>query len=284
MSQADDGSTPVIVERISVGSGNVPRHSFSWRCPECGAQFPAFKPVLVSVAEEIAAKSESPEVYFFDRATPSGVLLARSFAERGALIVFEPSSIGNPVLFRQAWEASQVVKYSHERLRELPEIEVEGIPRLQVETLGDAGLRYRRFSPRGRADRWVEMEAFHVRSIRDTAGSGDWCTAGFIDRAGREGVDGFCDMSDRDLREAFRFGQALSAWNCGYEGARGGMYAIERSTFDRHVREILEGLEAGRESYPIPRQEEFPDMGAICPACVTTDSAGQSTGTTVSGR
>src|SRR4029077_7554627 len=103
-------------------------------------------PVLASVAEEIAATAERSQVYFFDRATSGGIILARAFAQQGALVVFEPSSIGNPLLFRQAWETSHVVKYSHERLRELPEVGVEGIPRLQVETLGEAGLRYRRVS------------------------------------------------------------------------------------------------------------------------------------------
>lgn len=204
--RTEDGSTPVIVERIRLGSSNVPKHSFSWRCPHCGAQFPAFKPVLASVAEAIAARSETPKAYFFDRATPGGILLARAYASRGALVVFEPSGIGNPVLFRQAWETAHIVKYSHERLRELPEIGVEGIPRLQVETLGEAGLRYRRVSQSRRAGRWVEMKAFPVESIRDTAGSGDWCTAGFIDRAGRDGAEGFQKLTDGDLEEAFRYG------------------------------------------------------------------------------
>src|SRR5262249_18014835 len=104
VSVSDEGSTPVIVERISEGAGGIPRHSFSWRCPECGSQFPGFKPVLASAAEEIAQQFSSHEVFFFDRATPGGLLLAKSSAERGSLVVFEPSSVGNPVLFRQAWE------------------------------------------------------------------------------------------------------------------------------------------------------------------------------------
>ena len=277
--RTEDGSTPVIVERIRLGSSNVPKHSFSWRCPHCGAQFPAFKPVLASVAEAVAARPETPKAYFFDRATPGGILLARAYASRGALVVFEPSGIGNPVLFRQAWEAAaHVVKYSHERLRELPEIEVEGIPRLQVETLGEAGLRYRHFSRLGRAERWMDLGAFPVRAIRDTAGSGDWCTAGFIDKAGREGVAGFRDLSEREV-QALRFGQALSAWNCNSEGPRGGMYAVDHATFVEQVREILEGGTAGPErSYPLPRQVESPQLGAVCPTCVATDLTRDSTG------
>ena len=50
ISVSDDGSTPVIVERIVTGAGGIPRHSFSWRCPECGSQFPGFKAVLASAA------------------------------------------------------------------------------------------------------------------------------------------------------------------------------------------------------------------------------------------
>ena len=85
ISLAEDGSTPVIVERITRGSGNVPTHSFSWRCPECGSQFPGFKPVLSSVAEEIAQQAGPPQVFFFDRATLGGVLLAKSCRRAGAL-------------------------------------------------------------------------------------------------------------------------------------------------------------------------------------------------------
>ena len=280
VSLADDGSTPIIVERITRGSGNVPRHSFAWRCPECGAQFPAFKAILASVAEEIATTVTGPQVYFFDRATPGGIVLAKACAEQGALVVFEPSSIGNPVLFRQAWETSHVVKYSHERLRELPEVGVEGVPRLQVETLGEAGLRYRRVSQSGRASRWVDMKAFPVEAIRDTAGSGDWCTAGFIDRAGREGSDGFHKMTDGDLRKAFRYGQALAAWNCGYEGARGGMYVSDHAVFVQRVQEILDGQGDRHDSQPTPPARRAEHMAGICPACIRSDSARSATGTT----
>jgi fructokinase len=275
---ADDGSTPVIVERITEGAGGVPRHSFSWRCPECGSQFPGFKPVLASVAEDIAREAGPPDVFFFDRATPSGVLLANSCAERGALVVFEPSSVGNPVLFRQAWEASHVVKYSHERLSELPEIGVGGGPRLQVETLGEAGLRYRKVSPSGRGGPWCELKAFQVDHIKDTAGSGDWCTAGIIDRGGREGAKGLFRLSEGDLRAAFRYGQALAAWNCGYEGARGGMYAVDQATFQKDVTRILGGEADGPDAKFKPPAVGGEKIEGFCPVCVRSES-GRATGT-----
>ena len=60
-------------------------------------------------------------MFFFDRVSPGALHLARACAERGAIVFFEPSGVGNATLFRQAWEVAHVVKYSHERLSELPE-------------------------------------------------------------------------------------------------------------------------------------------------------------------
>src|SRR5262249_37897612 len=160
---------------------------------------------------------------------------ARTCAERGAVVFFEPSGIGNPLLFRQAWEAAHVVKYSHERLSDLPEVGVKDGPRLLVETLGEAGLRFcNRLADRG-ATTWEEAPAFPVADFKDAAGSGDWCTAGLLDRVGRGGLEGLLRVSADRLREALRFGQALAAWNCGFEGARGGMYQVERVEFERQI-------------------------------------------------
>ncbi|MDR3636004.1 MAG: PfkB family carbohydrate kinase [Isosphaeraceae bacterium] len=279
VSTADDGSTPVIVERIIKGSGNVPRHSFSWRCPECGSQFPAFKPVLATVAEEIATMAAGAQVYFFDRATPGGIVLAKACAENGALVVFEPSSIGNQILFRQAWETAHIVKYSHERLRELPEVNVAHSPLLQIETLGEAGLRYRKVPRTGRGGEWIEIGAFKVDVVRDTAGSGDWCTAGIIECCGRSGADGFANLKQDELESAIRYGQALAAWNCGFEGARGGMYAVDRETFLQQVGHILEGgsdLPNGTLEF---RGRDKAFVGGLCPACKEADNGKSVTGT-----
>jgi sugar/nucleoside kinase (ribokinase family) len=279
VSTAGDGSTPVIVERITQGSSNVPRHSFSWRCPECGSQFPAFKAVLATVAEEIATAAAGAQVYFFDRATPGGILLARACAAHGALVVFEPSSIGNPALFHQAWETAHVVKYSHERLRELPEVNVAHSPLLQIETLGESGLRYRKVPRGGRNGEWIDIDAFKVDLIRDTAGSGDWCTAGIIERCGRAGAVGFANLKQDDLESAIRYGQALAAWNCGFEGARGGMYAVDVEAFRKQVGHVLAGgsdLSNGTVDF---RGKGSALVAGLCPACEETDNGKSVTGT-----
>ncbi len=267
ISVSSDGSTPVIFEKITRGSDNIPRHAFSRRCPDCGNLFPGFKPVVTSIAGEVAERVGPLQVFFFDRASPASILLARSCAERGALVVFEPSSIGNTLHFRQACEIAHVVKYSHERLRELPVIGVARTPLLQIETLGEAGLRYRMVSRKGRGGTWTKVEAFKVEVVRDTAGSGDWCTAGLIDRCGRGGAEGFLRVKEDELESALRYGQALAAWNCGFEGARGGMYAVDRKTFDQQVAHILEGgrdLLSSNVAFPVRRNSY---VGGLCPAC-----------------
>ena len=93
-------------------------------------------------------------------------------------------------------------------------------PLLVIETFGAKGLRYRdqRNIP-GQNSEWQHLPALPVEVVRDAGGSGDWCTAGFIHRLGQTGLEGFRTASADDLQEALRFGQALAAWGCAFEGA-----------------------------------------------------------------
>jgi fructokinase len=236
-----EGSTPVIVERITKDASGNPKHSFHWRCDGCGSRYPGYKPELLGVAEKIAPKIAKAKVFFFDRVSAGALHLARAAKDAGALVFFEPCSIGNPLLFRQAWEVSHVVKYSHERLSDFPELAVEPSPRLVVETLGDAGLRYLRRSAANRAGTWTNLNALPVNDLKDAAGAGDWCTAGIISKLGANGFAGFSKTADRHLTEAMQFGQALASWNCRFEGARGGMYAVSKAQFRTQIEDILCG-------------------------------------------
>lgn len=268
----EDGSTPIIVHRIRKDSEGQVHHSFSWRCASCGARYPGYKPELVTVAETIAPKLKKVSVFFFDRVSAGAIALAKSAAERGALVMFEPSGIGNPMLFGQAWEIAHVVKYSHERLSDFPELDVESKPRLLIETLGDAGLRYR-WRPSGRRmGTWVESKSLSVEVVRDTAGSGDWCTAGLLSKIAASGFAGFNKSTDRQIAEAIRFGQALAAWNCQFEGARGGMYAVSRKQFEQQVRELLTG--SGKIISVIAEtRTETSNTSGVCKACEHSHSS-----------
>jgi len=261
-----DGSTPIIVHRITKDAEGQVNHSFSWRCTSCGARYPGYKPELLSVAVSIAPKLKNVSIFFFDRVSAGAIALAKSGAQSGALVVFEPSSIGNPILFRKAWEISHVVKYSHERLSDFPAIDVEANPRLLIETLGDAGLRYRWRSPGKRLGSWVESKALSIEGVKDTAGSGDWCTAGLLSKVAAKGFAGFSKATDRQIADAVRFGQALAAWNCRFEGARGGMYAVSKKQFQQQVNELLAG--SGK-VIPINTEASLQGPGAsgVCNVC-----------------
>jgi len=275
ISLGSDGSTPIIVHRIGRSPSGEPYHSFSWRCQTCGNRLPGYKPILASTSRRLAAALGRPQVFFFDRVSRGALALARTAAELGAAVVFEPSAACQPALFREAWKLAHVVKYSNERLEELP-IDVEGLDGgwIQIETLGREGLRYQSRLLGCRTSRWQHMEALAALEIKDTAGAGDWCTAGIIDRLFREGASGLKELGDVDLREAIRYGQALAAWTCGFEGARGGMYSVQKEVFERQIVQILHGAD-GR---PTPLTSELESMpnayDCVCPACETVRNPG----------
>ena len=161
--------------------------------------------------------------------------------------MFEPSGIGDPKLFREAWSLSHVIKYSHERLRDIADLELRQSDHagvlLEIETLGADGLRYRSRLPKVAVKGWPQVSALKPLAFKDAAGAGDWCTAGILSRLARGGLTGFRRTSSEKLQDALRFGQALAAWNCGFEGARGGVYHVDRRTFKRQVEVILSGTE-----------------------------------------
>lgn len=265
---SEDGSTPVIVERIGRTPGGEVFHTFSWRCPNCGARLPGYKPVLATEAEELVGRLGYPRVFFFDRLSRGAIILARAAAERGAAVVFEPSSVGNPTLFREAWELADVVKYSHERLSELPaDLEGHKGPKVQIETLGGEGLRYRTRLSECKTRAWQRLESVAAARVLDTAGAGDWCTAGIVHRLFPAGALALETATDASLRDAVRYGQALGAWTCGFEGARGGMYEVEKDRFNEQVAVLL-GARSKRESgTSLQHLTAKTAVTTLCPSC-----------------
>jgi fructokinase len=271
ISLEDDGSTPIIVERIARTATGEPYHSFSWRCPGCGAHLPGYKPLLAGPAQELAGRLPATQVFFFDRVSRAALHLAKAASERGAVVMFEPSSVGHPNLFREAWQLAHVVKYSHERLRDIADLEWEQSERagvlLEVETLGADGLRYRSRLPKGRTNGWRPLNSFKTETFKDAAGSGDWCTAGLLDKLARSGLVGFQATVGEELQDALRYGQALASWKCGFEGARGGMYQVDKLTFRRQVERILKGGEATTVASKKEPEVAADFLARFCPSC-----------------
>ena len=244
LSNENSVQTPIVIQRfVEDKSGRT--HRFSLTCPECGGWLPRYRPLTLPQADALIASSVVPKTVYLDRVSPAALRIAAWARQHGALIVFEPSSIGDERQFQKAVDICHVLKYSHDRLGHLRDLGGAQSPEVIVETLAEEGLRVRW---RGR---WNELGAFEAPWFRDGAGSGDWCSAGLIHHLGTKGAAVFDSLQKPRLLAALRFGQALAAVNCGYEGARGAMLALSRD----QMAKVLTTL-ASRKPDFIPTDDE----------------------------
>jgi sugar/nucleoside kinase (ribokinase family) len=232
-------NTPIVIHKILSNERVRGAHRFSLKCPNCGAWLPTYRPITSSSAQRVAKKIEDPKVFFFDRVSRGSIMLAKTSAEKGALVVFEPSGVGEPKLFQEAVDLAHIIKYSQERMDNASKIKAAKHGVLEIQTLGSKGLRYRSNLSSAPTRGWQHVNACKVTDVRDTAGAGDWCTAGIIHRLGRQGLSGFKTTSVTKLQDAIRFGQALAAWTCAFEGALGGMYQVDRIAFKAEVAKLM---------------------------------------------
>jgi sugar/nucleoside kinase (ribokinase family) len=257
--------TPIIVQKIKRNADGKVSHRFSCNCPECGAWLPSYRPVLATAAEQAAEAISKPKIFFMDRVSRGALLLAHSCAKKGALVMFEPSGFGDKKLFEEALQVAHIVKYSNDRIDRM-----EGIARksilLEIQTLGEDGIRYKSSLENCKTTGWEELKAIPVNDLMDAAGSGDWCTAGILDKLGKSGLRGLTTINRNMLNSALAYGQALAAWNCRFEGARGGMYVESKLKFHSSVKQILEGAQS------VPEKERLSDgfqkvFAGLCKTC-----------------
>ena len=212
--------SPIVLQRFSTASDGTRTHRFSLTCPGCGRWLPRHRPVTLAQSMDLTSGGNVPSVLYFDRVSPAALRLAETARNRGALVVFEPSSADAETKFQRAVDTCHVLKYSQERLGHLPDLPYAKSPPLIVETRGEVGLRYRW------QGRWSQLDAFPVKDNLDAAGSGDWCTAALIHRMGPHGAEAFARSTDSVIKAALQDGQATAAVNCGFLGARGAMQAL----------------------------------------------------------
>ncbi|MDE0457985.1 MAG: PfkB family carbohydrate kinase [Chromatiales bacterium] len=261
---APTAHTPIIVQEIRRRRDGRTDHRFSWSCPRCGRWLPPFKAITVDAVERVKPALAGASVFFLDRLSRGTLTLAAEASAQGALVVFEPSSKSTDKLLAEAVALAHVVKYADRRLAGIPGVMAGGSEVLiEVQTLGDQGLRYRHRLGRG-VSGWMHLKAIPAPQLADTCGAGDWCTAGLIAKAAASGRDGFLRTGARGVRTALRYGQALAAWNCGFEGARGGMYAVSGEMFKRQIAGLLNGRRASIQNAPIGSS---PAPVVTCPAC-----------------
>ncbi|QTG17319.1 carbohydrate kinase (plasmid) [Agrobacterium tumefaciens] len=260
---APTGHTPIIIQQIKRARDGSPTHRFLWTCPHCGQRLPSYRPVTQNAIEEILPALASSSVFFFDRVSRAAINLAKEASRSGAVVVFEPSGKSDEKLFEEALQVAHVVKYSDQRLSGAGGPMTDDRATLvEIQTLGSQGLRYRHRLT-GTPSDWITSAAIAAPRLVDTCGSGDWCTAGFMFAAAANGVDGLVQAGDRGLANALRYGQVLAAWNCGFEGARGGMYALEKGEFERQI----SAIQSGKPLLHIVERKQLTEPSVACPAC-----------------
>lgn len=256
--------TPIIIQEIKRGRDGKPKHRFSWSCPKCGERLPAFKPVTTAAVHAVTPALDNASVFFLDRLSRAALSLAKEAADRGAVVVFEPSGKGIDKLMAEAISLAHIVKHADQRLAGIEGLMGKRAATIvEVQTLGEQGLKYRYRFGRSPSD-WIHVSAVPAPRLADSCGSGDWCTAGLLAKIATGGLAGLRDGGADGLRAALRYGQALAAWNCGFEGARGGMYAVARDVFDAQISALLAG-ELDQIADPVHE----PRLGSLvdCPAC-----------------
>jgi fructokinase len=238
----DDGSTPVVIQHIRNSKTGEPIHSFSRKCPCCREILPWYKPVRVADIAGLVHRLPRPQVFFFDRTSSGALTLAKLARDEGAIVFFEPSASSHPTHLDEALKLAHIVKVSSERTKGNEAVLTSMKPKLVIETRGRKGLRLRFAAfQRAVALKWHSMPPIRLERLRDTAGAGDWCTAGIIYMLGAAGAKGMENLTLAQVRQAIKVGQAMASWTCGFDGPRGGMYGSEKAAFEKIVLGLLNG-------------------------------------------
>lgn len=238
--RGEDGSTPVIIQRLTTAKDGTPTHKFEFRNPETGKFLPAFKPVLAKSIEVIISKRPKCDFFYIDRLSRSSIELAKKYKEAGAKILFEPSSLKSDKisLFKELMQFIDIIKFSNDRIPDYKDVYASSIIPIEIETLGSNGLNYR-YNIGGSSREWAHIPPFKLNDILDSAGAGDWTTAGII-KCIVDTDANLLTLNKDSIEDIILHGQALGAISCFYVGARGLMYNISAGSLDELVQILLQ--------------------------------------------
>jgi fructokinase len=178
-------NTPRIIEQVN-SNGFYAQHHFFLRCPTCNSYLPRFRSPKIDFINDIIEKDAPPDVFFFDRVTPSTLKLAKENKKRGALVFFEPNKLKNLEKLKEAIGLCHILKFSnHTSTKDVHNlIDDTNIlkkicdyrPYLIIKTLGKHGLFYSHLDD----EKWQHKKAKKLKKVYDTCGAGDWLTVGFL--------------------------------------------------------------------------------------------------------
>lgn len=243
----EDVDTPIVIERIKKQKTGKLNHKFEWTCPFCGSRLPHYRPLQQKDASIIVNTLPRANVFYFDRISKSTFDIATHLKRQGSIIFFEPSSVKKSELFERCIAISDIVKYSDERIDNFPDDRNYQIP-LEIQTLGEKGIRYRQSSVKSGVKKWSVIDAYEIDNFIDSTGSGDWCTAGIIHQLGRSNLSGLKKFSKTQINMALNYGQAYAALNCNFEGARGLMYSnLSQTDIEKIIEKIMKKQQITKE-------------------------------------
>ena len=229
--------TPAVTQELV--SGAPGRHRFSFSCPSCHKLFPRSPGITLAMAASIADRLDEAQAFFFDRAAPGSLQLAAAAGARELLVMFEPNNIRPSSMYAGAAELSDVVKYSSDADAETQSWAPSSSARtkLIVQTLGSDGAMYRLRQPNGSWRDWSRLPGFCAQVVEDTAGAGDWCSAGLLHHLLRSpSAERFAETN---IERAIQFGQALAAASVSFRGPQGALNQMEMRFLSRMARAAM---------------------------------------------
>lgn len=261
--------TPTIIQEFVRGPDGYLTHRFRIACPTCRGYLPRFTaPTVAATIDALEKMAVAPRVFFFDRACPAAIHAAEWIREQGGLVVFEPSNLGDPGLFSRAVRNSDIVKYSSDHQAKLADAIDDIGARVEIETHGSGGLRYR--IRRGRSvTQWHKLRAYRTPRFSDAAGAGDSCTVGLIHAlAIMASKENDWPLSVSSLRNALALGQALASINCSFLGARGMMRVLSATRAIRLANRLVKSRMPPRlPADPIPQDSSPSNDWTMCISC-----------------
>jgi fructokinase len=219
--------TPLVLHEV-----NGKSHRFQFGCSVCGRSYHRYRPLAPAKVSKLMSCERLADVFFFDRPGAAALALAEAHAKAGRLVVYEPSSAGNPGAHLRASACADVIKYSEEQAAKFEKYFPEHPPdhQLRIVTRGDRGVLFR-LGP----EAWREQPA-HSVSVVDAGGAGDWMTAALLDGLGLHRP-----WQVAEVKEAVRWAQGVAAMSCLVPGARLLASMLESEALRQQVQALLDG-------------------------------------------
>ncbi len=248
----DDAPAPIFAHHIHIDADGNARHWFSDACPVCSRRLPRYARPSDAWLRRQTRHVRDADVFFADRLSAGALELAQLAHERGALVVYEPSSASDAPWMADMIAIADIVKFSSDRASALRDSAPPNERTLWVETRGRDGLRW----SLGRVGaHHAVIPAVHNPAAIDTCGAGDWFTSALLfGLAQMQKKPAPADLTYSQLAALMQRATSVAAWSCGFLGARGGLYdAPVHVLFDQlHFTPPSSGA-AGTLSQPIPR-------------------------------